>query len=168
MSEHYLRLIREEMKSPVLTQIPQQRLELIMQTIRKLYCNAHELDNLGKRLLVTLIGKITNDVKLLIKIRFLKFILQEKIESNSADQDIAKLLLLALKSGEALYSPITLRYGDKILYKFNSTCRIGEKTYRRGEIALLSILEVASAEINGCGQVMIDPFFNILAPRYRA
>ncbi|MEM4005963.1 MAG: hypothetical protein QXM43_10100, partial [Desulfurococcaceae archaeon] len=116
MSEHYLRLVREEIKGPTLTQIPPQKLESIIQTIRKSYYNAHTLDNLGKRMLVLLLNKIANDAKLLVKIRSLKFMVQEEIENSSVDQDIARLLLLAVKAGETLYSPIVLRFGDKILY----------------------------------------------------
>lgn len=167
MSEHYLRLVREEIKGPVLTQIPPQKLESIIQTIRKSYYNAHTLDNLGKRMLVLLLNKIANDAKLLVKIRSLKFVVQEKIENNSVDQDIARLLLLAVKAGEILYSPVALRFGDKILYKFSSNCRIGSRVFRKGEVAPLSILEIISAELNSCGQIMIDPFFKLLAPRYR-
>jgi hypothetical protein len=165
MSGHYLRLIREEVKSTALTQIPQQRLESIVQTIRKSYLSVHTLDKLGKDLLITLNKKNMEDVKLLVKVRFLKFMLQEQVENNSVDQYVGKLVLAALRTGETIYSPITLRYGDKILFKFNSTCIIGGKTYRRGDIALLSTLELVLAGVNECGKPLIDPFFEILVNR---
>lgn len=159
MSEHYLKLVREELKSSTLTQIPPLRLASILQVVRKSLMNVHAIDELGKELLYMLLKRVVEDTNLLVRIRFLKVILQGQVESSSADVEYAKALLAVLKSGESLFSPVVLKYGDRVLYEFTSNCQIGGKTYRKNEIAVLPVRDLILAEISECGKVLLDPFY---------
>lgn len=159
MSEHYLKLVREELKSSTLTQIPPLRLASILQVIRKSLMNVHVIDELSKEVLYMLLKRVVEDTNLLVRVRLLKVILQGQIEISSVDVEHAKALLAILKSGESLFSPVVLKYGDRVLYEFTSICQIGGKTYRKNEIAALSVRDLILAEMGECGKVLLDPFY---------
>lgn len=159
MSEHYLKLVREELKSSTLTQIPHLRLASVLQVVRKSLTNVHVIDELGREVLYMLLKRIVEDANLLVRVRFLKVILQGQVESNSVDVEHAKALVAVLKAGESLFSPVVLKYGDRVLYKFTSNCQINGKTYRKNEVSALSARDLIFAEISECGEVLLDPFY---------
>ncbi|MEM1529466.1 MAG: hypothetical protein QXP03_05215 [Desulfurococcaceae archaeon] len=159
MSEYYLKLVREELKSGALTQIPHLRLASILQVIRKSLMNVHVIDELGKEVLYMLLKRVVDDAGLLVRVRFLKVILQGQVENSSVDVEHAKALLAVMKAGESLFSPVVLKYGDRILYEFTSNCQINGKNYRKNEIAALPIRDLILAEVSGCGRVLLDPFY---------
>ncbi|MEM4717561.1 MAG: hypothetical protein QXE81_02230 [Desulfurococcaceae archaeon] len=163
MTEHYLRIIREEMRNTSLSQIPFQRLDSIIQTIKKSYIGVLGLSPIGRELFTTMLSKTINDVNLLAKIRLAKTILLESAESSSVDLSIGKALLSLLKANNTLLSPIVIRYGERILYKFKSDCFIGSKMFREREIAPVSIDEMIKAEINSCGEPLVDPVYRYFA-----
>lgn len=163
MTEHYLRIIREEVRNTGLSQIPFQRLDVIIQTIRKSYVGVLGLDSVGREMFTTILSKTMSDVNLLAKIRLAKTILLGNVENSSVDLNIGKALLSLLRANNALLSPFVIRYGEKILYKLKSDCLLNSKRYRRGEIALVSIDEMIQAEIRECGEPLQDPIYRYFA-----
>lgn len=159
MSEHFLKLVREELKSTSLVQVQLSKLTAILQLVRRSLMGISALDDLGKEVLRGLLRRSADDARFLAKVRLLKVLLQERVESSSVDVELAKATLALLSAEEHIFSPVVLRYGDKVAYKFTSNCTIGEKVYRRGEVALLSVKELVVASINECGEPLVDPFY---------
>lgn len=159
MSEHYLKLVREELKSTILSQIPQQRLTSIVQTVRKSLAGVHLLDEIGEEMLALLIKRLNEDVDMLSKVRILKIISQERYEESSVDADLAKIILAVLRAEKLIFSSLVLRLGDRVFYMFYKDCTIEKRSFRKNELALLSIKELTIAEIFACGEVLLDPFY---------
>lgn len=159
MSDHYLKLIREELRSAVHVQIPPLRLTTLFQLFRKTLSGVHLVDEIGEELVRMLLDRAVEDARFLAKIRFLKTVLQKQVETGSVDAEIARALIAVLRAEELLFSPIVLRWGERILYLFTSNCSLREKFYRKGELALLTLRELILAEVGECGTTLIDPLY---------
>lgn len=162
MSKQYLRLVREELKTPSLLQITPQRLESIIQTLRKTIVDIHTLDETSEEILISFFKRIQEDIDILSKVRSIKIITDEKIDESSVDVEIAKMLITTLRAEKLLFSPFILRHGDRLFYLFNRDCGIGDRFYRRNQVALISTREFTLAEILSCGQVLVDPVYRSL------
>ncbi|MEM2026056.1 MAG: hypothetical protein QXW94_07175 [Desulfurococcaceae archaeon] len=160
MSDHYLKLVREELRTSSPGSLPAQRISTILQTLRRSLVKSYFLDGLGKEVLYLLLKRVEGDSELLAKVRAMKIVLQETADENSIDSDIARFTLAVLKVEEMLLSPIVIRYGNKLVYKFNSNCNIEGKLYRRGEVSLLEPRKLVIAEVNMCGEVLKDPLIS--------
>ena len=162
MTETYIKLIKEELKTRDLLQIQPDRLDSIIKNIRKSFLYLHALDELGKETFLQSIKRIIEDIKLLAKIRLLKVVLQEvQVSSNSIDTNTIESLNALFKVEETLLSPIVLRFDDKVVYLFKRNCFINGVLYRRNEITLLPINNLVLAEVSNCGEVLKDPFIQI-------
>lgn len=159
MSDHYLKLIREELRSVAHVQIPPLRLMTVFQLFRKTLSGVHLVDEVGEEVVRMLLDRAVEDAKFLAKIRFLKTVLQKQVETGSVDSEIAKALIAILKAEESLLSPVVLRWGERMFYFFTSNCNLGEKVYRRGELALLTLRELILAEVSECGATLLDPIY---------
>lgn len=164
MTEQYLRLVKEEVRNTTLTQLPSQRLEVIANTIRKLYTGIDPLEELGVEIFKNIVNKVTRDVENLAKIRLFKTIISGSPEPSSLDYELGRVALAILRAEKAILSPTTIKYGGKILFSFSENCEILGKRFRRGEIGLLSIKELVLAELQECGNPVVDPIIELLAP----
>jgi len=52
-----------------------------------------------------------------------------------------------------------VRHGEKYLFRFNTECQILGKTYRKGELAMLSQRELMMAMIEECGVPFTQPIW---------
>jgi len=159
VSDQYLKFVREELKSSMPIQVPPLRLASLIQAARKALLELHTLDAVGKEITKATVDRLVKDAELLAKIRFLKTILRQHLEVNSIDSEVARALIALLRVERDLFSPVVVRLGERVLYRFTSNCHVGDKFYRKGEVAPLSVREVILAEINGCGNTLIDPIY---------
>lgn len=159
MSDQYLKLIREELRTSAVNPLPPQKVSTLFQAIRRSLIKVHNLDELGKEVLYQLLRKVEGDSELLAKVRSLKVIIQNAVDEGSVDTELSKILLAVLNAEKMLLSPTTIKYGNKLIYKFNSNCNVGGRTYKTGEMALLSPRELVTAEVNNCGEPLKDPFY---------
>lgn len=157
MSEHVLKIVREEMRSAKLLNVTPQRMSSIVSVISKLMTELHELSEVSREAIYQLVSKLEDDAALLAKIRLTKSLLSGDLSSDSIDAAVLKALQSLVKAEEAALSPITVRYGNKVAFLFTKECSIGDKTYRRGQLALLSMEAVVLAYINECGYVIKEP-----------
>ncbi|MEM1879960.1 MAG: hypothetical protein QXE28_03360 [Desulfurococcaceae archaeon] len=159
MSEHVLKILREELQSRNLVQMSPQKLSNVYTAVFKLLCRSHELSDVSKKAAYEVLKKLANDVKNLSKTRFIKSALSGDISPGSVDSPILKLLHGVLEAEESLISPVTVKYGHRIAFLFSENCILAGKRYRRGEIALIEPFELVFACIQDCGKPLEEPFY---------
>lgn len=159
MSEHLLKIVREELQSQSLLQMPSQKLSNISITVLKLLSRVYELGDVGRKATHEVLKKLTSDAKFLSKVRFIKSTISGDTSPDSLDNIVLKLLQDLLKAEEALVSPIVVRYGHRVAFLFTKNCTLSGRQYRKGEMALIEPLELALAYIYECGEPLEEPFY---------
>lgn len=165
MSEHILRLIREELQAVAVTQISHQKLSTVSSIISRLMSRLHELDDAGRKLAFATLGRIEQDVKVLASLRVLKTIAHSSVPQDSVDSDVLRILSSVLKAEEALLSPLVVKHGQKVAFLFSKDCTIRDKTYRRGDLAFITPLDLVLAYIGECGEALREVFYNYYRQR---
>lgn len=165
MSEHLLRITREELQSSSVVQLSQQRFLNTLNIVTRLLSRLHELNATEKEAIYGVLRRMRDDVELLAKIRLVKTIVAKGAPSESIDTGVLEVLQALVRAEEALLSPLTVRHGNKIAYLFNRSCELYGKVYRKNELALLEPKELVLAYIYGCGEVFEEPFFKFYRKR---
>jgi hypothetical protein len=159
MSDQYLRILREEVKSKAISSIPRTRLDGILQVYRKAFSSIPWLPPIARESLRVMLEKVLRDVDSLATARLVKIIVNKQYDQNSIDGELGKTLISILEVEKTLLSPLTVRYGEKYSFRFNTECQILGKTYRRGELAMLSQRELMMAMIEECGVPFTQPIW---------
>lgn len=162
MTEQYLKLIKEELRGTSISSLPTQRLESMIQTIRKAYSGLNSMDDVGVEIFISMMKKIMGDAENLARIRLVKTILSNATDESSIDHEAGRIVLSVLEAEKMILSPVLIRYGDKIFYVFRDECTIMDRKFKRGEIGLLSIKEIVLASLSKCGEPVIDPVYRVL------
>ncbi|GEM_PF-922875 len=163
MSEHYLRILREELRSKTLSSIPPSRVNSIRKAFENAYVELHDLPDVSREVLKLTIEKTMRDLERLSTIRLVKTIMLKQIDQNSIDKEIGKYILLLLEAEKAILSPFTLGHSEKYYFKFKAKCEVDNKLYKPGEIALLTISEFIEAVLKECGQPITHPVIKIFS-----
>lgn len=159
MSEHLLRITREELQSPNVVQLSQQKFSSTLNTVTRILSRLHELNTTEKEAVYGVLKRMRDDVELLTKVRLVKAVVVNGVSPESIDAGVLEVLQALVKAEEVLLSPLTVRHGNKIAYLFNKNCELYGKLYRKNELALLEPKELVLAYIYGCGEVLEEPFF---------
>ncbi|MGC8982544.1 MAG: hypothetical protein ACP5KA_02145 [Desulfurococcaceae archaeon] len=159
MSEHVLKIIREEMRSAKLSNVTQQRMLSIASAVSKLMEGLHELGDVGKEAVYQVVKRLEDDASLLARIRLAKSLLSGDVSSDSVDAAVLRALQSLVKAEEAVLSPLVVKYGDKVAFLFTKECNVSGRTYRKNQLALLSVESTVLAYINDCGHAIKEPFY---------
>jgi hypothetical protein len=157
MSIHYLRLLREEVKTKNLVPIPRQRLEHILNIYRRMLLEANGLDRFEQGINKQIMEKVTGDIELLAITRFIKALSMKSDDQASIDNDVLKTLLRLLEVEKMILSPALVVFNEKYLFRFTKECGVGKRNFRPGELAFLEVKDLLIAVITECGELFIHP-----------
>jgi len=157
MSVHYLRLLREEVKTKNLVPIPRQRLEHILNIYRRMLLEASSLDRFEQGINKRIMEKVVGDVELLAITRFIKALSMKTDDQTSIDNDLLKTLLRLLEVEKTILSPALVVFSEKYLFRFTRECSVGKRDFRPGELAFLEVKDLLIAVIADCGEPFIHP-----------
>jgi len=88
MSDQYLRILREEVKSKAISSIPRTRLDGILQVYRKAFSSIPWLPPIARESLRVMLEKVLRDVDSLATARLVKVIVNRQYDQNSIDGEL--------------------------------------------------------------------------------
>jgi len=157
-----LRLIREELSTAKLGSLPQQRYLEIEEHVNKALLRVHELDELSLEVLQGIINRLSADLERYAEIRILKSKSTTDIPENTVDYDVIKAVTRLVEVEKHVLSPFVVKHADRFLYLFRKLCVIGERRFKRNDIAELSVVEIIVASIYECGEVLEKPVVKLI------
>lgn len=160
-------MVREEFQSTGLTQLSQQRIAGILSIVSRLLSRVHELSSSEKEAVYGVLGRLSNDIDLLVKVRLIKSIMTGDVSPESVDSVVLKTLQALVKSERVLVSPLTVRYGTRVMFLFSKNCTLSGRSYRKGDLALLEPWDLVLAKMQECGEAIEEPFFKYFSRKLR-
>lgn len=168
MSEHLLRVTREELQSAGLVQLGQQKVASVLEVVSRLFSRLHELNSVEKEVTYGILRRLSSDIELLVKVRLVKSIITGDTSPESVDSIILKTLQALARSENIVLSPLTVRYGTRIAFLFSKNCEVSGRSYRRGDLALLEPWDLVLANIHECGGALEELFFRYYTRKSRS
>lgn len=162
MSEALLRLIREELSTAKLTPLSQQKYSEIEEHVCRALMRIHELDDVGLEVLQGILRRLLTDLEKYAEIRILKSRTPSGAVESTVDKDVISAAVKLVEVEKHALSPFTVKHANRILYLFTKLCTIGERRFKRGDVAELTTTELIVASVYECGRVIEKPITRTL------
>ncbi len=158
MYDLFLRIIREELSSSKIVNIPQTRINEYYSFMKNSLSELHVLDKDTIRYFNETIKNIEKDVDLLIRFRIVKHVLGSNISPNSFDNDMFSIIDSVIEYMKELYTGFYIGSGEKILVVFKKNCMLDNRVYRKGDIVWIDWRKGFSMFIDKCIEVVKEPY----------
>ena len=157
MSSPLIRLIRDEMFSRNIQVIPPSRIGEVREVVERALIGLDVSDNRSRIIVKDMIVNLEQDAELLSRTRLVKAVLGGEEMPESFDRDVLELARRVIKAEQAILSVSSIVVGNKYMALFTSDCRLEDRVFRKGDVALLTQSQLVKGILLDCLETLKHP-----------
>ncbi len=150
MSSPLIRLIRDEMFSRNIQVIPSSRIGEVRGLVEKALLGLDVSDARSRVIVRDMVANLEQDAETLSRARLVKAILGGEELPESFDREVLELAKRLVKAEQTILSAKNMVLGNRYLVLFTSDCRLEDRVFRKGDIALLNQNQLVKGILNDC------------------
>jgi len=157
LSSPLIRLIRDEMFSRNIQVIPPSRIGEVREVVERALIGLDVSDNRSRIIVKDMIANLEQDAELLSRTRLVKAILGGEETPESFDREVLELTRRVIKAEQAILSVSSIVVGNRHMALFTSDCRLEDRVFRKGDVALLTQSQLVKGILQDCLETLKHP-----------